>query len=583
MNKKNKTLSTLFMFLLFTGVFNLFSAENSNHKKCKHKIYDLIIENGTIIDGTGADRYIADLAIKKGRIVKIGNLAKALAWQRIDASGLVVAPGFIESHSNDRPETLVGNPYALSMLHQGVTSLIMGEQGFAPSDYLSENGYSSIRDGFKLLKKNGIVLNYGTYVDQGDIRATVMGLTDTGKPTEEQLAEMKKLVKEAMEAGAFGLSSALVYAPGSFSDTETIIELAKVAASYGGSYKTHVRGEDQYTLQEGRGIYEALTIGQEAGIPVIINHMKTPGIASYEDGTMGKIIAFIADARNNGHQISAQMYPYQYGVTSLHLLLPPWQQAGTNAEIVARLQDPDTRAVIRQEIYEEIQTEPFFNFLMVTSGGNWEKIKLVSAITDFGSEYTNMDFYQIAEAMGYDIVANPQDAIEAYFDLVISEYSDSSTGSGTNGPQPKVVLPAYYAVEDLELGLSQDWVGIACDGLLQKPEDAKIHPRCFGSYPKVLGYFTRERELFTLEAAVRKMTGLIADQLNMKKRGKLLKKYAADITIFDPETIDDLATYANPNVYPAGIQYVIVNGKIVLENDTLTGCLPGKILKLNKK
>jgi len=543
--------------------------------------YDLVIVNGTIIDGTGAPRCAADVGIKNGKIMKIGDLKKIDAARIINAAGLIVAPGFIDSHCNDRPESVIANPYALSMTHQGVTSLIMGEQGFAPSPHYGASGYNNLSEGFQLLMDHGIAVNYGTYIDQADARITVMGF-ETGDPTAQQLAAMKALVADAMKQGAFGLSSALTYAPGAYNSTETVIELAKIAAAYGGSYKTHVRGEDQFTLDEGRGISEAVEIGKKANIPVIINHLKAPGVVAYELGIMQKIIDFIAVAQRGKQKIYAQMYPYQYGVTSLHLLLPPWRQEGGNSAIVARLRDPAIRDETRKEIYAEVETPAFFNFVMTTSGGNWEKIKLASTVVESNSQYVNKNFYEIAQLMGYDIATNPKDAIEAYFDLVISEYSDSRTSEGAGGLQPKVILPAFYSEEDLFLGLNQSWVGIACDGLSQKPESPKIHPRCFGSYPKVLGYYSREKGLFTLEEAVRKMTGLIARQLGIKDRGKIARGYAADITVFNPDTVDDLATYGNPNVYPEGIEYVIVNGELVIDEGEITGALPGRILRHKK-
>ena len=557
----------LFIFL-FVFIGSLFAVAN----------YDLVIVNGTIIDGTGAPRFHANVGIRHGQIKEIGDLGNVSTARIIDAAGLIVAPGFIESHANDRPDSVAANPYALSMIHQGVTSLIMGEQGFAPSPHYGAAGFNTLVEGFDLLMANGIAINYGTYIDQADVRIAVMGF-DAGDPSPQQLEQMKTIVEDAMKNGAFGLSSALAYAPGSYNNTETIIELARVAASYGGTYKTHVRGEDQFTLSAGRGISEAVDIGQGANIPVVINHMKAPGVDCYDLRVMRQIVDFINDARASGVEVSAQMYPYQYGVTSLHLFLPPWRQEGGNAAIVASLNDPATREEIRKEIYGEIETTPFFNFVMVTSGGNWEKIKLVSAVVEADSKYLNKDFYEIAQLMGYDIAANPKDAIEAYFDLVISEYSDSSTSEGAGGLQPKVILPAFYSEEDLFLGLRQSWVGIACDGLSQKPEETKIHPRCFGSYPKVLGYYSREKGLFSLEDAVRKMTGLIARQVGISDRGVIAPGYAADITIFNPDTVNDLATYGNPNVYPAGIEYVIVNGRLVIDRGELTGALPGRILR----
>jgi N-acyl-D-aspartate/D-glutamate deacylase len=541
--------------------------------------YDLIIRNGYIVDGSGAPGYMGDIAVKHGTIKKIGILDCLKADHVIDAGGSVIAPGFIESHANDRPERLIANPYASSMLYQGVTSMIMGEQGFAPSLHMGETGYAQLEDGFDLLMEHGIAVNYGSYVDQGDIRIAVMGF-EAGDPTTEQLQEMKTLVATAMDQGALGLSSALIYAPGSYSNTETLIELAKVAANYGGTYKTHVRGEDSFTLQEGRGIREAVDIGRAAGLPVIINHMKAPGIVCYQEQTMQQMIQYIEEVRNDGQEVSAQMYPYQYGATALHALLPPWQQEGGKEAMVARLQDPDTRAQIRQEIYQEIPTDPFFNFVMITAGGNWEKIKLVFAVAEENQVFVGKDFYEIASIMGYDIVNSPRDAIEAFFDMVISEYTDSQTTSGTGGTQPVVILPAIYAEEDMLLGLKQSWVGIASDALALTLEGPKLHPRAFGSFARVLGYFSRERGLFSLEHAVYKMTGLIAKQVKLKKRGLLRKGYAADIVVFDPAVVIDLADYGNPNVYPPGIEYVIVNGEVVLVDGETTGALPGRILRL---
>ncbi len=541
--------------------------------------FDLIIVNGTIIDGSGAARFAADLGIKNGKIKEIGSLKKMKGSRIINAAGLVVTPGFIESHSNDRPNALVDNTYALSMVHQGVTSLIMGEQGFAPSLYDPNGPFATLEEGFQLLMDHGIAVNYGAYIDQMDARIAVMGFED-GEPTAGQLEVMKAIVAQAMESGAFGLSSALVYAPGSYSSTDTVVELAKVAAAYGGNYKTHVRGEDKYTLDEGRGIREAMEIGARADIPVVINHMKAPGVECYELEIMQQIIDALDEARAAGQDISAQMYPYDYGITSMNAFLPPWRLEGGKEAYVARLQDPETRAQIRKEIYEEVTTPPFFNFVMVCTGGNWAKIKLTSVVVvETNLPYVGKNFYEIAEMMGYDIVTNPKDTIEAFFDLIISEYSDDRTSDAPGGLQPMVIVPAYYSEDDLRLGLQQPWVGVASDGFAQKPGDFKIHPRCFGTYPRVLGHYSRDEGLFTLEEAVKKMTWLPAQQVGLKKRGRLAKGYAADITIFNPETVEDLATYIEPNVYPAGIIYVIVNGELVIDNAVITGALPGQILR----
>lgn len=544
--------------------------------------YDMVIVDGTIIDGTGSPRFAADVGIKKGKIKKIGSLKNVSADRIINAAGLIVAPGFIESHSNDRPNEVAVNPYALSVLHQGVTSLIMGEQCFAPSLYDPNAPFSSFEEGFKLLMAEGIAVNYGSYIDQGDARIAVMGF-DEGDPTPQQLEAMKTIVADAMKSGTFGLSSALVYPPGAYNSTETIIELAKVAASYGGTYKTHVRGEDQFTLDEGRGIREALDIGKKADIPVVINHMKAPGFTCYQLEIMQQIIDAVNLARASGQKVSAQMYPYDYGIIYLSNILPPWRQEGGKDQIIANLQDPVIRAEIRKEIYEEVETPYFFNFVMVTTGGNWEKVKLTSAVVETNGQYVGKNFYEIAGLMGYDIVIEPKNAVEAYFDLVISEYSDPSVSFGSLGLQPTVIIPAYYSEVDLQLGLQQSWVGIASDGFSQKPGDPKIHPRCFGTFPRVLGHYSREMGLFTLEDAVRKMTGLIAQQVGLQDRGKLAKGYAADITIFDPGTVIDRATYNNPNVYPEGIKYVIVNGELVIDEEEITGARPGRILRHTKK
>lgn len=560
--KKLLTLSVgilLVAVLLFAGIPTLADDAPTVH-------YDILITNGTVVDGTGAPRYQADVGIRDGKIVAIGKLAKGKAERVIDAEGLVVAPGVIDTHSHS--ETILLRDYrGLSFMHMGVTTLILGEVSGAPLPYSPEEGsWVSLAGLFKRLEDQGISLNYGSYVGKESVVDMVMGPVDR-PPTEAELKFMKYLVAEAMEDGAFGLSSALAYAPSIFTSTETMIELAKVAAQYGGAYKSHVRGEDEYTLEPGHGIRELIDICIAAGLPGIVTHMKAPGIKCWEQKIMQKSIDLINETRAEGYDIVADMYPYQFGATSLRAVLPPWAVEGGTEAMLARLMDPVLRAEIRAGIYEEIELPYWFNFVMVCTGKDFSKIGFTSSPTGKNTDLEGKFFDEIALIRGY---TEPDDAIEAIFDIIIEE-------NGGGG----MIIPAYFEESDIELAMREPWMAFCTDGVAYNPAwGGKPHPRYFGTYPRVLGVYVRERGIITLEDAVRKMTWLPAQQTGITDRGKIEVGLAADIFIFDPDTVIDKATYVDPLQYPEGIPYVMVNGVVVIDDGVHNGAAPGKILRL---
>jgi len=530
--------------------------------------YDVIIRNGRIIDGSGNPWVSGDLAIRGDRIAAIGHLDPAARANRvIDATGLAIAPGFIDMLGQYEFDLLIDNR-SLSKLSQGITTEITGDgASVAPQDKLTlaslqpeldrynlKVDWTTLGEYFKRLQDAGTPLNIGTYVGAAQVREAVIGEGDRA-PTPDELEKMKALVAQAMQDGAFGISTALIYPPGHYAKTDELIELAKVAAQYGGIYGSHMRSEGQ---SETAAIEEALRIGREAHLPVEIFHLKVIGKTRW--GSMPKIVAMIEAARDSGQDVSADMYPYVAGGTALASSLPPWVADGGVEKLLERLRDPSTREKIKKEMAAEHST---WENLYLGSGGAGGV--LVSGIVN--PDLKKFDGQTLAQIAA----AQKKAPLEALFDLVV----DDKARSG-----------ALYFIaneDDLRYGLKQPWTSLcldaselSLDGPLFEPHS---HPRAFGSMPRFLGHYVRDEHLLPLEQGIRKMTSLPAQRERLTGRGLLKEGYFADITIFDPANIRDRATYQNPTQLSEGVKYVFVNGQLEYEDGHLTGTKAGAILR----
>ncbi len=528
--------------------------------------YDVLIRNGRIIDGSGNPWVSGDVAIRGDRIVAIGKLEGAQSKRVIDASGMVVSPGFIDMLGQSEFALLIDNR-SLSKLSQGITTEITGEgASAAPQNALTlaqlqpgldqyhlKVDWSSLAEYFARLEKTGTPINIGTYVGAAQIREAVLG-DDDRVPTPDELEKMKALVAQAMQDGAFGISTALIYPPGHYAKTEELIELAKVAGQYGGIYASHMRSEGQ---SETAAVEEALRIGREAHLPVEIFHLKVIGKPRW--GTMPKIVGMIQRARDAGQDVSADMYPYVAGGTALASSLPPWVADGGVTKLLERLKDPSIRARIIQEMASE---HPNWENLYLGSGG--ASGILVSGIVN--PDLKKYDGKTLAEIA----TAEKKPPLDTLFDLVLAD---------------KAQTGALYFIaneQDLQYGLKQPWTSIGLDASelsLDGPLfEEHSHPRAFGSMPRFLGHYVRDQHLLPLEQAIRKITSLPAQRERLRDRGLLKDGYFADITIFDPATIQDKATYEHSTELSQGVKYVFVNGQLEYDDGQLTGTKAGHVL-----
>ena len=528
--------------------------------------YDLLIVHGQILDGSGSSAIDASVAVRDGRIAAIGRLDPATAKRVIDATGLVVAPGFIDLHSHS-DFTLLVDGDAQSKIRQGVTTEILGESdsagpvlGPAVDEFdrsLKPTGikrdWKTLGEYFARLERQHTSVNIASYVGSGQVRADVVGFTN--RPAhDDEMDAMKELVEQAMREGALGVTSGLIYAPNMYANTKELIELAKVAAKYGGIYTSHIRGEGAHGVQ---AIQEAIQIAIKANLPAHILHFKMDGKDNW--GHMGQQIKTIDEARSNGVDITADQYPYIAAMTGLEQCLPPRYLEGTSQQIVARLKTADARKRIREDIANGL---PGWEDNEVKSVGGWHGVMVASCQKTENKKYEGQRMDEVAKMMG-------KDPVDALCDLLISE--EGSAGA------------IYFSMSepDVELAMKQPWVGIGSDGSAVSPEMVfvgKPHPRFYGTFPRVLGVYVREKKVLTLPEAVHKMTGLSAKIVGFTDRGLLKPGMAADITLFDPATVIDKATFENPAQYPVGIPYVIVNGVVVIDKGEHTGAKPGRVL-----
>jgi N-acyl-D-amino-acid deacylase len=524
--------------------------------------YDLVIRNGRVLDGAGNPWIRADVAIQDGRFVRVGHVPERGA-REIDARGRYVAPGFIDI-MDQSGTTLLLNGLAENKIRMGVTSAIGGEGG-TPSLSVLEGG-EEVRRGattdeipayFRTLETQGISINFGTFYSQAQARSQVVGPSSRA-PSPDELAEMRDHIERAMQYGALGLTTALIYPPSSYASTDEIVDGARVAARHGGVYASHIRGEGAELLE---AVGEALEIGERAGIPVEIFHLK----AAFEPGwgvLMPRAIEAIEEARARGVEVTADVYPYTAGGTGVEATIPSWAHEGGADSLRARLQDPEIRARLKDELRGG-GSPGWWN--IVEASGGWENIVLVNARNPENARFEGRTLAEIAEATGKE----PEDAA---WDLVLE-------GEGR-------VMAIYHMMTeaDVELALQQRWVSVGSDAGAAVDPGATDglglpHPRSYGTFPRILARYVRDRGTLELEDAIRKMTSWPATRMRLEGRGLIREGMWADLVIFDLERIQDLATYEEPTRFPQGIDLVVVNGQVVLEEDgSHTGARPGQVL-----
>jgi N-acyl-D-amino-acid deacylase len=529
--------------------------------------YDIIIRNGQVIDGSGRPGYKADVAIKNDRIALIGNLRGAQAKREIEARGQVVAPGFLDMLGQSEQYVLI-DPRAMSKVMMGVTTEITGEgESIAPVNdrilkeqedfnrrYNLTIDWRTFDQYFNRLDKQGAGVNLGSFVGATQVREYVIGY-DNRPPTASELEQMKKLVADAMKDGALGVSTSLQYVPARFAKTDEIVELAKVAHQYGGIYISHQRSEANAIDDSMKEVFE---IARRANIPAEIWHFKTAYKKNW--GRMPEMLGRIAAARRQGLKITADVYPYVAGSTSLSACLPPWALEGGTDQMVARLKNPQTRERLKKEISSDAKD---WENIYLGSGGPGG-ILIGSVVNRELEQWQGKRLSEIASAQN-------KDPLDALFDFIIADHGQ--TGA----------IFFMMSEDDMKAALKSPFVSICTDSGARATDGplagSKSHPRGWGTYPRILGRYVRDEKLIPLELAIYKMTGLPASNVGLKQRGLLRQGYFADITIFDPKTVIDRATFEEPNQYPVGINYVMVNGQIEVDNGQRTPVNSGRVLR----
>jgi dihydroorotase/N-acyl-D-amino-acid deacylase len=529
--------------------------------------YDLIIRNGHVIDGTGSPWYAADIAVKGGRIAAIGDLGRARAPRIIDAHGQVVAPGFIDMLGQSEL-TLLVDPRAPSKIFQGITTEITGEgESVAPLNdalirenqstydhYRVKADWRTLAGYFARLEKQGIGINFATYLGATSMREMIIGYVDRA-PTADELKQMEELVDQGMRQGAMGISSALEYPPAPYASTEELLALAKVAARYGGIYATHMRDEGNAEMA---ALDETFHIGSEARIPVEIFHLKTSGKQNW--GGMPLVVERIEKARAQGVDVAADTYAYTAWSNSMAAFTPPWANDGGKEQLLRRLKDPATRAKMRKD--------------MTTPSDKWDNewLEIDGPHDVLICAVNHKDLLRYQGKRLSEIAAEwHEDAIDTIFDFLIKDEAGTSVAVfGMSEP-------------DVVLALQQPWVSVGTDDPATSPEGIlgadHPHPRAYGTYPRILAKYVREEGKLSLPDAIRKFTALPAQREHLSDRGVIKQGVWADLVVFDPRLIRDVATYDVPNRFPEGMTYVFVNGVAVIEGGRMTGALPGKVLR----
>lgn len=524
--------------------------------------FDLIIRNGLVIDGSSPAIYPADVGIRRDKIVAIGDLSGAGADQLIDAANQIVCPGFIDIHTHTDTELLV-NPRGESKIRQGVTSEISGNCGSSPFPLNEEDSralYERLKERYGIsikwqtaaefltaIETAQPALNYATFTGHGDLRAYVIGKNDV-QPTPAQLEEMKRVLAATMAEGSLGLSTGLEYAPGSYAKTAELIELCKVVAANDGVYATHMRNEDD-TVEE--AIEEALEIARQSGVTLEISHLKACNQSNWHK--VDHMLAMIENAHAQGLPVHADRYPYNAWGTGLSSFLPLWTRQGDTEDILQRLQNKADLPKIKA--YTESRGKRI---------GGWERVVISNCHNEENIIYEGKSIRECTEMTG-------KEPFEFIRDLLIDERNRVSViGFAMDESNLKKVLASPLVM------IGSDGSAIAPYGKLG---EGKPHPRFYGTFPRVLGKYARDEKIFDLITAIRKMTSMPADKLNLKQRGYLQKNYFADIVVFNPGTVIDNATFTDPHRYPSGIEYVIVNGEISINKGEHTGASRGKVIR----
>ncbi len=536
------TFSLILIFLLLFG-----ASASQVASQTDAPIYDLVLRNGRVLDGAGNPWIVADVAIKDGRFVCIGKIV-GKGKREIDAIGKYVSPGWIDM-LDASGGVLQRNGLAESKVQMGVTTGIGGEGGTpVPAEKVAEY--------FSGLEKSGISMNFGTYYGATQARVAVVG-QDARDPTPAELDQMRSLVETAMKGGALGISTALIYPPASYSKTDQLVELAKVAGRYGGVYSSHIRGEGAELVQS---IEEAITIGEKGGLPVEIYHLK----AAFQPG-WGKLMREagekIESARARGVDVAADMYLYTAGGTGLDSVIPSWAFDGGRAKLLERLKDPAIRVRLKNEIKNG--SPGWWN--IVEAAGGWEHVVLEDAANKDNKRFENKNLAEIAKEWN-------KEPADAAFDLV-------AQGSGGR------VSALYYMMSeaDIETALKFPWTSLGSDSsaslaLVDPNTVGNGHPRGYGNFPRLIAEYVRKKKVITLPEAIRKMTSWPATRLRLTSRGMIKEGMWADVVIFDYDKIQDESTYERPYKAPSGINYVLVNGQVVVENGKHTGAKPGMVI-----
>jgi N-acyl-D-amino-acid deacylase len=526
-------------------------------------LYDVIIRGGMVIDGTGSPGRRLDVAIVGDKIASLGVNIRETAKKTIAADGMVVAPGFIDTHSHS-DLALLANPHLEEKIRQGVTTEILGQDGLGLAPVYTDEAkavlqehlrgllgspelawdWSSFADYLKFYYRKGIVLNVGALVSHGALRIAVMGMEDR-LATAEELEEMKGHLAAAMEAGAMGMSTGLIYPPCNYGDSKELVELARVIAKYDGAFVVHVRNEADYLLESQQ---EMIDLASASGVRLHISHLKTIGKKNW--AKVGTSLATLEAARKAGLGITADQYPYLAGSTSLSACLPPWAMAGGPQVMAGRLRDP----VERQRIKDAFN-QPIPNWQNRGETEGWENVIVASV----GSG----DPAVVGKSVATLAAERAQHPVDVIMDIILAEENRATMVCFQNSE------------ESLTQVMQKPWVMVATDGILGA---GKPHPRLYGTFPRILGRYVREQSVLTLEEAVRKMTGLPAATFGLNDRGVLKEGLVADVVVFDPERVIDRATYEEPKQWPEGIHYVLVNGELVVAEGEALAALPGRVL-----
>jgi N-acyl-D-amino-acid deacylase len=524
-------------------------------------ILDIVVKDGLMIDGSGREERVIDVGIKGDKIEAIGNLNENLAGKVINARGLVVSPGFIDSHSHSE-FTILADSRAKSKVMQGVTTEINGNCGLSAAPLIGESReqregdfkelgikerWTTFSDYFSILERRGLGLNFATLVGHGNIRASVIGYNDR-HPSKEEMRKMEVLLEDALKDGAVGMSTGLCYPPGIYSSTEEIIGLSKILPKYRGIFTSHIRSEGDRLLES---VDEVIRVGKEAETPIHISHLKTSGEKNWSK--IDALFDLIDGSRDEGVDITCDRYPYIASSTDLDAILPYWTYEGGSEKELKRLKSSRVQKRIREEVLQE---HPEKNY--------WERVNVASV-----SSQENK--WMEGKSLAYISSQINKDPVDTLFHILIEErLRVSAIYFSMSEENMRRILKKPYTMIGSDSSTRSD-NGITAKG--------KPHPRGFGTFPRVLGRYVREEGILTLEEAIYKMTGFTARRYGIKSRGLIREDYYADITVFDPERINDRSIFDNPFLYPDGIVYVIVNGIPVVEDGELKGTLPGRVFK----